>query len=95
MTIALAFPLQPAAWSGCASRSKCRVRASAQSHLTRLLMVVSGRQALNHSALSEGFPLLPVLHPAVGLLSHRLPEFIHEQISFPALVASLRPSQRG
>lgn len=101
MTIALAFPLQTAAWSGCSGRSKCRVRvrarvrASVQSHLIRLLMVVSGRQALNLPELSEGFPLLPILHLAVCLLLHRLPEFIHEQISFPALVASLRPSQRG
>lgn len=58
-------------------------------------MLVSGRQALNLPELSEGFPLLPVLYLAVGLLPHRLPEFIHEQISFPVLVDSLRLSQRG
>lgn len=97
MTIALAIPLQTAACSGCAGRSKCRERvgASAQPHHIRLLIMVSGRQALNLPELSEGFPLLPVSHLAVGLLLHRLLEFIHEQISFPAPVASLRPSQRG
>lgn len=66
---ALAFPLQTAAWPGCAGKSKCRVRvrASAQSHLIRLFMVVPARQAMNLPELSEGFPLLSVLYLSVGI----------------------------